>query len=110
MMTTQFDPSVSDNSFLRAGLDAWYVGFSTSMLMGLRTLEMVSEAQVRAMSAVLASTAAPSTTVATVASPAPSSHGQALLEAVLPQDSVRDAPLRMYSGSRDVVAWSFDNK
>ncbi len=110
MTITNLDGPASDNPFLRAGLDAWCFGVSTSILLGLKTLRMVSEMQVRALSALLDSTSATatSTAVAIVASPAPSSRDHELLEAVLPRDSVRDAPLRMYSGSRDVVPWRFD--
>ena len=108
MTTTNLHGPVNENPFLHAGLDAWCFGVSTSMLLGLRTLRLVSEAQVRVLSALTESTAATANAVATAARPVSSSRDQELLEAVLPQDSVRDAPLRMYSGSRDVVPWRFD--
>ena len=47
MTTTNLDGPVNENPFFHAGLDAWCFGVSTSMLLGLQTLRLVSEAQVR---------------------------------------------------------------
>ena len=96
------DQSADGLPWLNLGLDAWLFGLEASQI-GLRTICAVSDLSLRMLSDL-----PDATDVA--ASVESQQRDHELLTAMLPRDEIRDAPLRMYPGSRDVVPWRYDEK